>query len=286
MPHVLHPLRLPQGILADHELQVLVLDPRRARDPPVLHLDKVALEEADLVLLVGARRVVRGAHHAEVVKDLALVDGGRRLRDQLGAAHRLAVPVGRVVERQARALDGGGVGRVLVVRGEVDVGGRRVGAVDVPLVGADLVGPGPVVELGRGGEVVEAAVPEDGGVGDGREEGREGGGELHRGGRWWGGGSGVGVEGRVRTRVVEGEEQSQEGRRQGLYTRPCILKPHRRQLTPSQAPHGSRHEMRGPPPRGNRLLLASNKPRKGTGPGQVGSSGPGIQEFNLYEPSH
>lgn len=33
---------------------------------------------------------------------------------------------------------------------------------DIVLVGTDLVGPGPFVEVGGGGELVEAAVPEDG----------------------------------------------------------------------------------------------------------------------------
>lgn len=33
---------------------------------------------------------------------------------------------------------------------------------DVVLVGANLVRPGPIVEVGAAGEFVEAAVPEDG----------------------------------------------------------------------------------------------------------------------------
>lgn len=120
--------------------------------PARLHLGEVALEEVDLVLAGDAGRAGGGAvdvaRHAEVVKDLARGDGGRRLRDQLDAAHRLAVPVGRGVEREAHALGRGGVGRVLVAGREGDVLLDGARAVDVVLVGPDLVAPGPVVEVG------------------------------------------------------------------------------------------------------------------------------------------
>ena len=68
--------------------------PRRATNPPRLQLGKVALEEADLVLAVQARGIGGAAHDAEMVVDLPAVDGRGGLRDQLGAAHVLPVPVG------------------------------------------------------------------------------------------------------------------------------------------------------------------------------------------------
>lgn len=131
------------------------------------------------MLLVRARRVLLLPHDAEVVEHLALVDGRVGLGDELRAPHVLPVPEGRVVEGELRALGGRGVGRVLVVRRELHVGGYGGGPVDVPLVGPDLVGPVPVLEVGGGAEVVEAAVPEDGCAGE--RKGGEDGGELHRG---------------------------------------------------------------------------------------------------------
>ena len=58
----------------------------------VLHLGEVALEEVDLVLALGGGGVGGGVLHGEVVEDLAFIDGGASLRDQLGAEHGLAVP--------------------------------------------------------------------------------------------------------------------------------------------------------------------------------------------------
>jgi hypothetical protein len=69
-------------------LQVRVRRPLLARDPAVLHLDEVRLEEADLVLPVDARRVGVLAHHREVVEYLAAVDGGFGLRDEPGKPRR------------------------------------------------------------------------------------------------------------------------------------------------------------------------------------------------------
>jgi len=70
------------GVCQLTELQVRVRRPLLARDPAVLHLDEVRLEEADLVLAVDARRVGVLAHHREVVEHLAAVDGGLGLRDE------------------------------------------------------------------------------------------------------------------------------------------------------------------------------------------------------------
>lgn len=93
MPNIGLPLGLPLALLADHELEVGVLGALLAADPAVLHLGEVALEEADLVLAVDARRRGVLAHHAEVVEHLALVDRRLGLRDQLDPPHVLAIPV-------------------------------------------------------------------------------------------------------------------------------------------------------------------------------------------------
>ena len=139
-----------------------ILRPRLPTNPPGLQLRKMALEEAYLMLAIHARRIRRTPFDAEMVPHQATVNSRSGLRDQLRAPHRLSVPVRRVVEREFRALRGAKVGGVLVAGREVDVGGYVGGAMDVVLVGSDFVAPGPIVEIGRRGEVVEAAVPEDG----------------------------------------------------------------------------------------------------------------------------
>lgn len=121
---------------------------RGTRQQTGLELGEVALEDADLVLARLGRGVDVAPHKREVVEHLALVHGGRGLRYELGAAHRLPVPVGRAVQGDLGALLGPVVGRVLVRGEEVDVGCYLGGAVDVVLVGPDLVGSGPVVEVG------------------------------------------------------------------------------------------------------------------------------------------
>ena len=102
-----------------------------AVDDSELQLREVALEEADLVLLVPGRRVRGRVLHAEVVEDLALVDRCRGLRDQLRAEHVVAVPDGTVVDGDLDALRTAAVCRVLVAGGEVDVVGHRTRPVDV-----------------------------------------------------------------------------------------------------------------------------------------------------------
>lgn len=184
VPHAGVPVDAPLGLATDAPPQQGVRDARGARLPAGLEFGEVALEEGDLVLAGGGRGVGILAHQREVVEDLALVDGGRGLGDQLGTAHVLAVPVGRVVEGDFGTLVGAGVGRVLVAGGEIDIGGDLGRTVDVVLVRADLVAPRPLVEVGGGGEVVEAAIPENGTGRDGKSLGHEASKdrELHRNG--------------------------------------------------------------------------------------------------------
>lgn len=122
MPHARIPRgRTPLALLVDHPLQLGIARGRLARDPTVLHLGEMALKKVDLMLAEDTGRIGAVAHHAEVVVNLALVDGRRGLRDQLDAPHRLAVPVGGAVERELGALLGHGVGWVLVGRRQGDV---------------------------------------------------------------------------------------------------------------------------------------------------------------------
>jgi len=102
-----------------------------AVDEPILQFCEVALEEADLVLLVRGRRVGGRVLHAEVVEDLALIDRCLGLRDQLRAEHIVAVPDGAVVDGDLDALCTAAVCRVLVAGGEVDVVGHGACTVDV-----------------------------------------------------------------------------------------------------------------------------------------------------------
>ena len=140
MPHVGDELDLPLALAAHHPLQVGVARAALAVDPAVLELREVAFEEGDLVLVGRARHVGAAALDAEVVVDLSACDGGFGLRDELRAPH-VAVPFGRVVDGDLDALLAAGIGGVLVGGREVDVFGHVAGAVDVVLVGTDLVGP-------------------------------------------------------------------------------------------------------------------------------------------------
>lgn len=140
MPDTGLPESLPLALAADHPLQVGVLVALLAVDPSVLHLGEVGLEEVDLMLMEDARGVLVAAHHGEVVEDLALVDRGLGLRNQLRPPH-VAVPLGRRVDGDLRALLRAGIDRVLEGGSEIDIGGDGAAAVDVVLVGADLIRP-------------------------------------------------------------------------------------------------------------------------------------------------
>lgn len=149
----------------------------------VLQLGEVRLEEGDLVLARDRGAVGVLAHEREVVVQGARGDGARvvDLGDQLRAAHGLALPVRGIGQRDLGALAAGAVGRVGVAGVEADVVGGVARAVDVPLVVADLVGPGPVLQ-GGDGHVVEATTPYGGaGGGEADELSHEGSGDrlLH-----------------------------------------------------------------------------------------------------------
>lgn len=206
VPHVGVPVDAPLGLATNAPPQQGIRSASGARLPAGLELGKVALEEGDLVLAGKGRGVGVLAHEREVVEDLALVDGGRGLGDQLGTAHGLAVPEGRLVEGDLGTLAGARVGRVLEAGREVDVGGDLGRTVDVVLVRADLAAPRPLAEVGGGGEVVEAAIPENGAGGDGQGLGHETREkrELHGGS----GGEGGGEDGSVVVVVVVVEDKT------------------------------------------------------------------------------
>jgi hypothetical protein len=127
----------------------------------ILQLSEVAFKESNLVLVGGSWGVLSCGLDGEVVVDLALVDGSLGLGDEFGAQHGLAVPLCGLVDGDLDTLLRRCVGGVLEGGTEVYVVGDGTGAVDVVLVAADGVGEGPVGELGRGGHVVEAAIPDD-----------------------------------------------------------------------------------------------------------------------------
>ena len=143
MPDISVPKNVPLAHATDHPAEIRVGGSARATDQAVLHLRKVAFEEADLVLEGGVWRIGVRPLHAEVVVDFARIDGGAGLGNQLGAAHVLAVPVRGGIDADFDALLGGSVGRVLIGRGEVDIFCDRSAAVDIVLVGPNLVAPRP-----------------------------------------------------------------------------------------------------------------------------------------------
>jgi len=161
------PLRLATGV----PVEVVV----RTTLGAVLHLGEVTLEEVDLVLSSRRRRVCACVLHGEVVEDLALVDGGAGLRDQLGTEHGLAVPRRGLVVGDLDALLGACIGGVLGRGVHVDVVFRAAGAVDVPLVRPSLGAPGPFVEERAVGVVVCTTVPQDSAGRDCANEGEKSG---------------------------------------------------------------------------------------------------------------
>ena len=156
VPLVGNELNVPLGDTSNVPLKVGV---GRARGA-VLELSEMRLEESDLVFVGGRRGVLGGSLDGEVVVDLALVDGCLGLGDEFGAQHGLAVPFRGLVDGDLYTLLGSSVGGVLEGGVKVDVVGHGAGAVNVVLVGADGVGEGPLGDVGRGGIVVEATVPD------------------------------------------------------------------------------------------------------------------------------
>jgi hypothetical protein len=129
VPDVSIPVDAPLGVSSNVPSQQRVAGASFAADPASLQLGEMALEEADLVFAEQARWVGRAALDAEVVEDVTTVDGSGGLRDQLGAAHGLAVPVGRAGQGDLGTLLGAAIGGVLVAGVEVDVLGDGAGSV-------------------------------------------------------------------------------------------------------------------------------------------------------------
>jgi len=129
MPNIRIPLNSPVAGATHKPLQVRIACPARATNPPRLHLREMALKKVNLMLAVNAWRVGGRPLHAEVVPDVAGVDSGASLGNQLSASHRLPIPVGGIVQRDLDALVGARVGGILVGGGEVDIFGHVARAV-------------------------------------------------------------------------------------------------------------------------------------------------------------
>lgn len=113
-----------------------------------------------------------------MIEDMSAVDRCGGLRDQFCPSHCLPVPVGCAVKSDFHALGTACVGGVLVAWGKVDVFGDVSRAVlcqglqvdfyvrerwtdDVVLIRSYLVAPRPIVEIGAGGEFIEAPIPKN-----------------------------------------------------------------------------------------------------------------------------
>lgn len=165
MPHIRLELHLPLALSAHHPLQVGVGSSLLSADPAVFQLREMALEEADLVLVRCTGHIRRTSLDAEMIKHGALVNRCCGLWDQLRAPH-VTVPFCSAVDGDLGTLLGVCVARVLVRRGQVDVGSHGSRAVDVVLVRTDLIRPRPLIQIGGRGEIIEATVPEDSACGD------------------------------------------------------------------------------------------------------------------------
>jgi len=95
--------------------QVGVASARLSVDPSVLQFREVALEETDLVFVRRTWNVGRRSLDREMVVYCALVDSSLRLGDELCPPH-VAVPLGRVIDRDLSTLLAASVARVLIVR--------------------------------------------------------------------------------------------------------------------------------------------------------------------------
>jgi len=113
----------------------------------VLDLGKMTLEESNLMLVVGARRVGRRSHQGEVVEEFTRSKVRRRLRDDFGTLHGLPVPERRAINCDLDSLSIASICRILVAGRESEVIRRRLGAVDIPLPRLDLVGERPLVKV-------------------------------------------------------------------------------------------------------------------------------------------
>lgn len=154
-----------------HPFQGGVAGAAAAAGQAVLQLGEVRLEKGNLVLAGDGGGVGVLTHDGEVVVQRAGGDGAgvRRLGDEFGTTHGLALPVGGGGQRDLCALGAGAIIGVGVGRVKGNVVGGVAGTVNVPLVLADLVGPRPVLEGGNG-HVIEAARPHGGACGGKTDE--------------------------------------------------------------------------------------------------------------------
>lgn len=159
MPLVSFELYLPLALSTHHPLQVGVAGSLLTIDPTILQFREMAFEEAYLVLICRTGHICAPSLDTEVIVHRASVDTRLGLRNQLCAPH-IRVPFRSAVDGDLGPLLGVRIARVLVRRRQVDVGGHGTRTVDIILIGTDLVRPGPFVEVGRGGELIEAAIPE------------------------------------------------------------------------------------------------------------------------------
>ena len=91
-----------------------------------------------LVVCIG--RILLVHHDTEMIKHAARVDRRSGLGTQLGAPH-VAVPERGTVNGNLSALRGPFVGGILEARIEIDVFGDVPSAMNVVLIGTDLIGP-------------------------------------------------------------------------------------------------------------------------------------------------
>jgi len=164
------PLRLTVGVPAEEVVGRTLL----AVDQTVLDFREVAFEESDLVLKSGVRRVRRACHEREVVVKVTSADVCRRLRENFGTLHRLAIPERCSINRNFNSQRVAGISRVLEVGGDGKVFRRRARTVDVPLPWLNFVRKGPFVKVSNGERGVEDPTPHNaasvGGSGESREQ--------------------------------------------------------------------------------------------------------------------
>lgn len=114
MPHVSNKFYFPLALATNKPLQVRVAGSLFAVYPAILKFSKVALKEADLMLVCCTGYIGRRPFNREMVIDSAFVDSSSRLRNKFCAPH-IRVPFGSVVDGDLSALLGSIVCRILIV---------------------------------------------------------------------------------------------------------------------------------------------------------------------------